>query len=280
VILRSMVLVLLAFTTPIVGCRWEGPSVESMPKAGSASRSTPLPTAEPRGLKPDVGRRFIPDVEIRSGTALMPVVFPDGTRELVTYPAELHLAASGAFPRVSLWWDQDRSARHAVGCFFGVRPSATFAAGGDIRVIRRSAGRSVSVTALESGDEYLIYRLSSWTVLVPVFVRDERLLAASVTVTETEEGYPVIEAKAPFHLAEGFGEDEGPQVAIGDTFPAPDETDDVGTIFLAPGCGLAKPIDVSPSGEYASMCVGDRLFASVYRTKGFIRAVTEGLRIA
>jgi hypothetical protein len=127
----------------------------------------------------------------------------------------------------------------------------------------------------------LVFRFGSWTVVAPV--RDPRegeVLAGSLASRETPDGFIALEAFAPIGLSYESGEGEGPRLTIGDTEPDPDRLrvdDRFRHIELwVERCSEATE-ELSPSGEYASRCLGGVLTANINGDRKFVRAVFRGL---
>ena len=108
-------------------------------------------------------------------------------------------------------------------------------------------------------------------------------LADSLSVSESVTGFPFVTASDPRALAEGFGESEGPVLALGDANAVPDIVSDLldGTVFLSPdGCSGGPEFDPEHLDYYGSNCLGEgNVFASIYGEPAFIGAVLAGLRV-
>jgi hypothetical protein len=228
---------------------------------------------------------FVPKTEIVGDETRVPVVFPDGTKATVVYPTELDLASLGVQPDVSYVWRENPPPRFPIVFVHGRDASvAPFVdPEGESRLINTSEGGIEVLQARGNDTErrfWIRYELRSWTVLVSV--RDALTsaveVAAALDLRETSSGFPVVTASGPIALAEGFGEAEGPQLAIGDGTAEPDSVSQLdATIFLSPdGCSTVSEV----SGNYGSACLGDgAVFASIYGDREFVRAVVDGLRV-
>lgn len=83
-------------------------------------------------------------------------------------------------------------------------------------------------------------------------------------------------------LAEGFGESEGPVIALGDANAVPDVVTDLdGIVSLSPdGCSGGPQFNPDELDYYGSNCLGDaNVVASIYGDPAFIRAVLEGVKV-
>jgi hypothetical protein len=228
---------------------------------------------------------FVPQTGIVGDETRMPVVFPDGTKATVVYPTELDLASLGVQPDVSYVWRDNPPPRFPIVFLHGRDASvASFVdPEGESRLINTSEGGIEVLQARGHDTErrfWIRYELRSWTVLVSV--RDALTsaieVAAALDLRETSSGFPVVTASGPIALAEGFGEAEGPQLAIGDGTAEPDSVSQLdATIFLSPdGCMPGS----ESSGTYGSACLGDgAVFASIYGDRDFVAKVIDGLRL-
>jgi hypothetical protein len=82
---------------------------------------------------------------------------------------------------------------------------------------------------------WLAYRTESWTILASLHHESgAEVLAGSLSASESETGFPSIRVSDPLALPEGFGESEGPVLALGDSNPVPDVVSGLldGTVFL------------------------------------------------
>jgi hypothetical protein len=225
---------------------------------------------------------FVPATETTGDTVQMPLVFPDGTRATLVYAAELRLAELGIQPDVSYVWREDPAPRFPI-VFLHDRDAfiARFVEGAT-PVATINSYRRIEIWAARGNDVerrfWLRYHLPSWTVLVSVqdAVASATDVAAALELRETGSGFPLVQASGPIALAEGFGEAEGPQLGIGDGAADPSRTSLDPLILLSPGgCGVVDE-EISPSGEYASLCLGGgRVFVSIYGDAQFVRSAFE-----
>jgi hypothetical protein len=228
---------------------------------------------------------FVPETQTSGEETRMPVVFPDGSRATLVYPAELRLAELGVQPDVSYIWQDDPPPRYPI--VFLHDPIAS--------IVAYVEGNE-PITVLDDheiwamSDEWESHRnqlqgvwvrlrLDSWTVLVASTTVEDAVAAADyLQVRETRSGFPTVEAVGPLALAEGFGEAEGAQLAFGDASAEPDRVSQLdAAIFLSPdGCN-----DGSESGgTYGAACLAQGgVFASIYGDRRFVDGVLGGLRV-
>jgi hypothetical protein len=240
---------------------------------------SPDPSAA--GAQPDP---FVPATQRGDGEVRMPVIFPDGSRATLVYPFALDLAALGVQPDVSYIWREDPPPRYPIVFLHDPNASIRIYVGGEepLAIVdgREIWAMSDDWESLRNQLQgvWVRLRLDSWTVLVAsTTVEDAVAVADYLHVAETRTGYPVVEAVGPVALATGFGEAEGPELAIGDATPEPDRVSQLdAVIFLSPdGCNGGSDV----SGTYASLCLADgNLFASIYGDPEFVHSVFDGLR--
>lgn len=245
----------------------------------------PAPTVEPTP--------FVPEVTVEDDLARVDVTFPDGSAAMLVYPAELELASGGIQPDVSYVWIDDPPPRHPIVFLNGPPGVEAEFVEGDPRATLPLPGGAEATVWVASGSQFtrhrdigwwLAYRTDSWTILASLGQEsDADVLSGSLSVAETETGFPFVTASGPVALAEGFGESEGPVLTIGDANPTPDLVSDLfdGTIFLsADGCTGGPEFDPEHLDYYGSNCLGEgSVFASIYGDPDFIRAVLDGLRV-
>jgi hypothetical protein len=111
----------------------------------------------------------------------------------------------------------------------------------------------------------------------PASTAAERLSTA-LSIVESPTGLPVITASGPVELAEGFGESEGAELAIGEASARPDTATLDSTVFLSPdGCSGGPEHE---GRGYGSTCLAEgNVFASIYSDEWFVDAVLGGLRV-
>jgi hypothetical protein len=251
----------------------------------------PGPVANTKGESSVEPTPFIPDEWIQADVSHMPVTFPNGSSATLTYPAELGLASNGLQPDVSYIWNDDLAARHPVlflhgpigveaSYLEGDEPRSTFElpSGGAAALWPAAGAESHRLRPIEW---WLVYRTATWSVLASVrSERDAEVLASALSVEEGESGLPFVATRGPVQLAQSFGEDEGPVLAIGDAEPDPSLVSDLdGVVFLSPvGCSGGPEFDDPP--VVASACLGEgTVFVNIYGDADFLRAVLDGLRV-
>jgi hypothetical protein len=228
---------------------------------------------------------FLPPTERDGDRFRMPIVFPDGAKATVVFPAELGLDRFGVQPDVSYVWRDDPPPRYPIVFLHDRNASIErFVDQQDpTRLVNTSCG-GMEVWRASGNDVerrfWIRYELPSWTVLVSV--RDALESAVGVhcalRIVETDQGFPVVEAGRPLSLAEGFGESAGAQLSFGDAAAEPDAVSQFdATIFLSPdGCAPGSEV----TGTYGSTCLaGGNVFASIYGDRDFVNDVIAGLRV-
>lgn len=225
---------------------------------------------------------LVPATERVGDEVRMPVTFPDGTRATLVYPIPLDLAALGVQPDISYVF---RGRYQGPIVFLHDRGASIrrFVEGTEPVGLVNSYQR-IEIWAARGNDVdrrfWMRLTLPSWTVLVPIEERGlAEEVAASLDLSETEAGFPVIEASGDAELAQGFGEAGRAQLAFGDTLAEPDMMSNDETIFLAPDRCTPATGSEFPRG-YGSSCLGDgNVFASIYGDREFVTSVIEGLRV-
>jgi hypothetical protein len=264
----------------------------SAPPASSAAAPAVPPPSTVEAT--DLTRRqvFVPPVRRDGGRLVMPLTFPDGSMAELVYPPELELAAMGLQPDVSfLRRDQPASrfpvtfwsGRPGPELFEGRRPVGRYPtlSGGQAELWR---ARATSATPPGPG-YWLAVRLPSWTVLAPASTPATAAgLVRSLDARETDGGQVVMDVRDPYALSRDPGEGGGPQLAVGDASPRPEEVN-AGSRFrlitLRPSRNC-RPEGISPSGRYASVCLGTgragaAVFAGIDGDRSFVRDVVAGL---
>ncbi len=99
-------------------------------------------------------------------------------------------------------------------------------------------------------------------------------------IVETPDGFIALQALPPIALSDESGEGEGPRLTIGDSEPDPDllRVDDRfrHVELWVERCSDAAE-ELSPSGEYASLCLGGVLTVNINGDREFVRGVLDGL---
>jgi hypothetical protein len=230
------------------------------PVPGPESSPSPQPSSTQQ-------RPFVPTAERVGGEARLSLTFPDGTEALLAYPAHLDLAEMGVQPDVDLAWDgrwvgavvfsREGPEKDLLGRVVTTHP-------GDPPIeewtARSRQGRHQSTTG------WLVFRLLSWTVHVPMDKRMEAEdLLGCVRPYETKDGYVALSVREPAELQRGYGEAGGPKIAFGDRHPLPDfvrTAHDGVLVDVAPSrCRQFQP-PVQVQGSYGSACLDEALFVN------------------
>jgi hypothetical protein len=235
---------------------------------------------------------FVPRTEVRGGRVHMPVTFPDGTSALFTSPSDLDLAGMGVQPDVSYLYRADRPPRFPLAFYRGEPPAAALAGDGPIDRFATRAGAEAELwhappdadsaeTRREEMPYRLVFRFGAWTVVAPARDPGEAdMLASSLDGRETPDGFIALEAFPPIGLSDESGEGEGPRLTIGDSEPDPDllgvDERFRHIVLWVERCSDATE-ELSPSGEYASLCLDGALTANINGERDFVRAVFHGL---
>jgi hypothetical protein len=213
-------------------------------------------TAAPLALVP---RTFVPQAQHKGERDVLPLTFPDGSRFVLSYPAELGLAELGVQPDVSYLCRDDSAARYPLTFLYGVSNHA--AAEGEV-----------------------VLRAGAWTVVAPIrdpTARDD--VVGSLSVEESAEGFVVVAAAVPLTLSHLFGEGGGVMLALGDHNPAPGIVTSLDPLFeLAPSdCGgRGREIEgVGGSISHGSGCLGGRVYVGIYGKRQFVEAALAGLEL-
>lgn len=192
--------------------------------SGREPGAPPVPT--PGALSATVAagtpaNALYPEPRRRRGGEILDVVFPDGSKAEVTYPAELALAELGVRPARGGWLEGDP----------GLFRRLTAPPGGLAEVarsgpmIRRLAARSTLWQPMTPAEgQVLLFDFASWHLalhdLKDGMTFEQRLLwAEKLRGRVTRDGYLVLDAGAPVRLAGAGrvfrGELMGPQLWFG-----------------------------------------------------------------
>jgi hypothetical protein len=222
---------------------------------------------------------FVPETGRSGDDARLPLTFPDGIRATLLYPIGLDLASLGVRPSVSYLWREDPPPRFPIVFLHGAEAPVGELVDGSEPVDTVTSDPSIEIWKMAEeyadtrrlpGGHWLRYRLPTWTVLVALEDLDRTTeVAASLSLSETDGGFPVAVASGPIALSNESGEGEGPELALGSTLDP--------SVFLWPeSCSGGSTIE----GSYGSACLaGGRISASVYGDPSTVRAIVDGLRI-
>jgi hypothetical protein len=249
---KRALLTLLLVLSP--ACGSEQPTDSARP-AGDASA-----TARPARIPPALeATTFVPKAQHRGDRDLLPLTFPDGSRIVLSYPAELGLADLGVQPDVSYYLDQDPSGPYPLTFFYGAPDQAAAA-------------------------NEIVLRAGSWTVGARVPdppARDD--VVRSLSVHETVGGFVVVETKPPVELSHDFGEGGGVMLALGDHNPDPGKVTNLDPLIeLAPEDCEASDAEIQGVGgstSHGSRCLGGRVYVGIYGTRPFVEAALAGLEL-
>jgi hypothetical protein len=256
------------------------------PVAGASSSPTAGPS--PAGPTP-----LMPTPEEVGDQPRLALTFPDGSEGVVSYPSELDLSAMGVQPDVDFAW---KGAWVGAIVFVHRGPEPRLLDGAvPLEVHQRPDGAIEEWTAKPRGgrhqrsDRWLVFRLPSWTVHVPLNARtDSAEVIDRVRPYQTGGGFVAIKVSGPAALAEWYGEAGGPKLAFGDGDPLPDLVrpgPDGLLVDLAPSdCGAFQaPPQVH--GPYGSACLAGELFVNgtsfsdTEQSRQKLAKVVEELRI-
>lgn len=268
-----------------VTTHWYGAAREAMDRRMFAYNPPDVIQTDARGevLEPEP---FIPTNAERDGDLIrLPILFPDGSEATLVYPIALDLASLGIQPDVVYVFD----GRYQGRIVFFHDPEASIARYVEgrepVATVPSSDGEVRVWSARELPDHeaqaWLAYRLTSWTVLVPL---EEQGLAervvSSLHVLETSGGFPLIDVSGESDLAEGSGNAGGPELTFGDESPDPFLVSQLEELLILSPDGC-DPATAEPfSGGYGSICLGDgAVFGNIYGHREFGMGVTEGLLV-
>jgi len=255
------------------------------------SASEPVATDDPpKAAEPTP---FVPDPTIEDGSARLDVTWPDGSAATLVYPAELDLESRGIQPDVSYLWADDPPSTHPIVFLHGPPGVEVEYVEGEPRAALPLPGGGEAALWAASESQFtrhrdirwwVVYRTDSWAILASLQQESSAdVLAGSLSVSESETGFPSVMASGPLALAEGFGESEGPVLTLGDANAVPDVVSGLldGTVFLSPdGCSGGPEFDPEHLDYYGSNCLGEgSVFASIYGDPAFIRSVLQGIRV-
>jgi hypothetical protein len=228
------------------------------------------------------GDRFVPPVERDGARAIVPLVFTDGTRARLSYPARLRLAERGVEPYGS------GTLRGGDGRDFAIRYGRV----ADVVAGWKKLADYEGIGFYDSGPgeddvDFLVFRFGHWVVLVydyppefdgasPMPEADRSAWARSLRGRVTRSGFLRLRGRGRLQLARA-GEHAGPQLKFGPNLG----------LILTPGrCRRTAGQDrrvagrwVAWSGRYATWCVSRSMRADAYGTAVRRRALIRGLRL-
>lgn len=247
-----LTLTLLLLLSPACGGEPAADSTKPAPDVSNPAQGTTAPSAL-------VPRTFVPEAQHRGEQDVLPLTFPDGSRIVLSYPAELGLAKLGVQPDVSYLYRDDSAARYPLTFLYGVSSHA--AAEGEV-----------------------VLRAGAWTVVAPIrdpTARDD--VVGNLSVEETPDGFVIVEAATPLALSHEFGEGGGVMLALGDHDPAPHRVTSLDPLIeLAPsdcGRGDTEFEGVGGNTSHGSRCLGGHVYVGIYGKRQFIEAALAGLEL-
>ncbi len=234
------------------------------------------PSPSQSGTAHEGGSRepFVPRADVEGNVAMLPLTFPDGSSVVLRYPSELRLAQSGVQPDVDFIWDG-----RWIGAFVFAHggPYSEFLGSERPSVVHRAGDSDVEEWPARQGlqgraqntERWLLYRLPSWTVHVPL--NDDTPVEAvikALRITQTAEGFVTVHARAPAELPRGAGEGGGSQLAFGDGDPSADTVQGGQDLVVAPYSCDQPGREISLGGTFGSACVLDSLIVRVQVFRG------------
>ncbi|MCK2212916.1 hypothetical protein MF672_003740 [Actinomadura sp. ATCC 31491] len=216
----------------------------------------------------------------KGGEQVIAVVFPDGRRATVRYPAELDLAGMGVRPYQGMWVD-------------GIFRQLLAPANGEIEITRggqpiRSYAPNVTLWPQPAGSggrgQVLLFAFGKWRLAMydsqEGLTFDQRLaVARRLRGKVTKAGYLVLSGGGPVRLARPGekvqGAPAGPQLWFGGTART------MVALVPTPGCGKdsAIPYTITGRGRPAqAVCRGD-VQVAVTGPDSFRRRAIHGIKV-
>jgi hypothetical protein len=277
---------------------WYGTALEAMDRRMHAYNPPAVVGTEARGdvIEPEP---FLPATERVGDELRMPVVFPDGTRATLVVPVGLGLETLGVQPDVSYGFDgsfqgsivflHDRNA--SIARFVEPDQGTTLinSSAGGLELWRTRDDAFVNPFDVPPERRYVVrLNLRSWTVLIPIEMpagadAEDRaarasLVASSLGIRETAEGFPVVAPTGEDALPDGVDHLEAPKLTFGDSLPEPNAIalrDVTISLRIVTGCNLEPEI----SDGFGSACLSRSIQANIGGRDEFVRHVVEGLRV-
>lgn len=252
-------------------------STTTQPAPSSTTSTTQPATTTPaaEGPPPEV---FVPPTEMSGDRTVMPVVFPDGTRADLSFPADLDLTSYGLAPYSS--GQIPGFGRDFFIQYGRVEDVASEFTWELLDTYLDSGGETVGFYRLPGEEiDYLAFQFENWLVLV----YDYRLVAMGPRMTDedrakwaenfhgavTEEGFLVLEATPPLTLAQE-GDHAGPELSL--------HGSDGGLTLYLDSCQFTG--DPERTHEYVNWChaaSGIQIMAS--GTPDFLERIVSELEI-
>ncbi|WP_431901213.1 hypothetical protein [Nonomuraea sp. bgisy101] len=203
------------------------------------------------------------------------VVFPDGTKARVRYPATLRLGDRGSRPYQGAWISGERAMFRKLYAPVGGVPRGT-------TWIRSMTG-DVSLWSGRDG-QLLIFAFGRWRIALQDsrdgLTFEQRMeWARSLKGKETRDGYLVLSAKDPVHLSKPGdrlgGEPAGPGLLFGDG------RSELVSLVLTRDCrrNSGIPPELRWNATYTDgVCRGD-VFVSAAGKEAFVRTALLGIKV-
>lgn len=183
-----------------------------------AASDAASPTSNERA-DPLEGGRLFPAVEVRGGTATMPLVFPNGISRQMVYPSDLDLQSLGVRPSATL------RVHECVGDIVARYDDSDWYKGAEapIRQFSTTDGRSSElwyVDSLPLAGPYLIFHFDDWTLGFPdsefcdLEGSDGEELTRSLGGRQTNDGFLLLTPERNVAFARTLGP-EGPRLTFG-----------------------------------------------------------------
>ncbi|MFE3455434.1 hypothetical protein ACFXJ8_41625 [Nonomuraea sp. NPDC059194] len=207
------------------------------------------------------------------------VVFPDGTKATVRYPATLRLAARGSRPYQGAWISGERAMfRRLYAPLDGLPEESTW--------IRNLTG-TVSLWSAREG-QVLVFAFGRWRIALQdrrdgLSFEQRMEWARALKGRVTRDGYLVLSAEQPVHLSKPGdrlgGEPAGPGLLFGGELLG--ARDELVSLVLTRNCprNSGIPPELRRNTAYADgVCRGD-VFVSAAGREPFVQTALRGIKV-
>ncbi|MFF5212444.1 hypothetical protein [Streptosporangium sp. NPDC000396] len=240
----------------------------------------PVP-APPRVTVTAVSNVLHPKPRYKNGREILDVVFPDGSKAEVSYPAELGLAKLGVRPAQGAWLDG----------YFSLFRQLTAPPGGPAEVsqgnpmIRRLSERVTLWQPTSAAEGHvLLFAFDPWYValhdLKNGMTYEQRLLwAENLHGRVTKSGYLVLEGRPPVRLARPGQDFKGEQVGPQLWFGGARET--LVVLVPVPGCDVRTiqlPM-IEQRRRFSAETCQDGVYVAASGERGHVERVIAGIMI-